>query len=211
MFAMQRGDDMKKKLLTIRDAAPWFALSAFSLLVCALVAFSRDAKAWHYAVTFAATGGTLLNVALHFWWRWKVVDAWNRAPKLPLDVAVYTSNQETLDDLFTAPDMVLSIWFSYACKNKLKGTKSWDILRECLAGCDVTFMPAPWMVNGVLVGGTMVDEHCTVVGPEFEGIERTRALIIHELSHRALEALGIPAGPMGENHHRIFAEEGLGY
>lgn len=126
-----------------------------------------------------------------------------------LDVAVLsTITPEKLDLIEDAPMSVANVIHEFDVCMGIPGAR--DKVIAAIAGCDVTFAAEPWTHNGVLVGGTMQGEHATVVGPEFAGIERTRALIIHELSPRALTALGIPAGVNGENHHRIFAEEGLG-
>jgi hypothetical protein len=182
---------------------------ATTILVCVLVAFYGQGRTEAYAVAFASAGAMLGLVSLHFWRRWQDVDRWNKAPKLWLDVAVLSPiTPEQLYIVEDTPMVVSNLATDWAVCMATKNGRG-KVL-SAIKGCDITFTVEPWTHNGVLVGGIQDGEHITVVGPEFAGIERTRALIIHELSHLALTALGIPAGPMGENHHRIFAEEGLG-
>jgi hypothetical protein len=201
---------MTKPLFTFRDAWPWAALTFAAITACVLVWIAKGAQVYHGIITFAAAGGALGLVWLHFWRRWQEVDAWNRAPKLCHWVAVLSPiTSDQLEALVECPIDVSSKWQFYTCKSN-PGQDTYRVICDALNGCDVTFRPAPWMVDGELVGGMMFEEHATVVGPEYAGIERTRALIIHELSHRALTALGIPAIGIGENHHKIFEEEGIG-
>jgi hypothetical protein len=200
---------MTKPLFTFRDAWPWAVLALAAIAACVLVWIAKGAQVYHGIITFAAAGGALGLVWLHFWTRWKVVDAWNRAPKLWQDVAVLSPiTLEQLDAIEDAPMVVTNLATDWAACRSVKGGR--DKVFAAIRGCYVTFMPASWKVGGKYARGSQQEEHIMVIGPEVEGIEITRSLIIHELSHRALTALGIPAIGIGENHHKIFKEEGLG-
>lgn len=208
-----KDNQMTKQLFTFSDSWPWLSLAVAAIAACVLVAFSKDAQAFHGVITFAASGGILGAVALHFWRRWKVVDAWNRAPKLWPGIALLGDNSsDSAMDLDGYPELMAVKWSQYRAglADNRTNPERFKAIIDALRGCDITFTAEPWTHNGVLVGGIQDGEHITVVGPDYAGIERTRALIIHELSHRALTALGIPPGPDGEDHHKIFEQEGLG-
>lgn len=200
---------MTKKLFTIKDAWPWVAITVFPFHILVLVAFSKAAKAEHHAISALAVAAVLAAVVIRFRNRWKDVDKWNKAPKLWLDVAVLSPI--TAEQLSAVEDAPLVAACSVIGFEVARGVDdAWGKIKAAISGCDVTFMPARWEEGGLTVVGVQDGDHIRVLGQEASGAEQTRLLIIHELAHRALTAIGVPPGPNGENHHRIFEQERLG-
>ena len=80
---------MIKKTFTLNDAAPWAITLAVILAFTGAVFASENAHAIHKLVNVLALAGVLVAAAVHFRREHQKAVAWNAAPKLFGDVALF--------------------------------------------------------------------------------------------------------------------------
>lgn len=197
---------MIKRVFTVKDSAPWVAVAAIALTVAAVAAvYVRDVVG--LAVVESACIVTLALVAWHYVGRWKEVRRRNELPWLGMDAVVVAGAEHVAldgsrDERDTIAGAPVRAWAFWITRMGGKGGKVFDALE----GAEVTFVPEPFMVGGVLAGGSCRGNQITVVGKPIATTERTAALLKHEFSHLILSVLGVPV----ERHHEEFEKAGLG-
>jgi hypothetical protein len=212
---------VRKPFITFNDSWPWLLVSTASVGVLAKaieygLKNGLDVKGVVIAsiVVVALLGITITRFVM----RYLSIKKWNSAFQTRLGTAVISKAGEIpYRDIDQAQDDVAFFWINWAIDQGSYGYKIRSSVADAFSGATIVVYPKViergtegWYGKFV---GLQEGKNISVVydKDKIKDEQALLSLVKHELSHLCLTAIGVDPGDYGDKHHKIFAEQKVGY
>lgn len=212
---------VKQPFITLNDSWPWFLVSVLS------VGFLGKALQYGLKTGLDVKGIVVASIVvaiilaitiMRFAFRYFYIQKWNNAFQTQLGTAVVSeAGLVPYRDIDQAQDDVASFWVDWAASQGIFANVARNKIAEAFSGATITIFPHIIETGGQGWYGKFLGlqqgQNISVVYDKVAVKDENTllSLVKHELSHLCLSSIGIDSGSGGENHHRIFAEQHVGY